>query len=154
MFCIPHSPNSRRPEVIRNQYLCARTTALVKCYAYIDKPQQQEPFSANIMFLDIIHRPVFTQKHSPVYFSKHNFSETGFCLRPQVKHTQLAPGTNSIDWAQLSRFYLRLETGSSLQNVVFWNINRTIKLVPGPNLVGFTWGRRQNPVSETLCFEK
>jgi hypothetical protein len=24
----------------------------------------------------------------------------------------------------------------------------------GPNWVGFTWGQRQNPVSETLCFEK
>jgi hypothetical protein len=28
-------------------------------------------------FLDIIHRPVF--------YLKHNSSETGFCLRPQVK---------------------------------------------------------------------
>jgi hypothetical protein len=41
------------------------------------------------MFLDIIHRPV--------YISKHNVSETGFCLRLQV-------GNSSIDWAQLSRF--------------------------------------------------
>jgi hypothetical protein len=28
-------------------------------------------------------------KHHPVYFSKHNVSETGFCLRLQVKPTQL-----------------------------------------------------------------
>jgi hypothetical protein len=36
-----------------------------------------------IMFLDIIHRVV--------HFLKHNVSETGFCLRPQVKPTQLDP---------------------------------------------------------------
>jgi hypothetical protein len=45
-------------------------------------------------------------KRRPVYLSIHNVSETGFCLRLQVK---------------LSRF---------------------------------TWRRRQNPVSETLCFER
>jgi hypothetical protein len=28
-------------------------------------------------------------------------------------------GTSSIDWAQLSRFYLKAETESSLRNVVF-----------------------------------
>jgi hypothetical protein len=28
-------------------------------------------------------------------------------------------GTSTIDWAQLSRFYLKTETESSLQNVVF-----------------------------------
>jgi hypothetical protein len=33
------------------------------------------------MFLDTLHRPV--------YISKHNVSETGFCLRLQVKPTQL-----------------------------------------------------------------
>jgi hypothetical protein len=33
-------------------------------------------------------------------------------------------GTNSIHWAQLSRFYLKTETESSLWNVVFCNINR------------------------------
>jgi hypothetical protein len=39
--------------------------------------------STNIIFLDIIHRPA--------YISKHNVSETGFCLRFQVKPTQLGP---------------------------------------------------------------
>jgi hypothetical protein len=39
--------------------------------------------STNIMFLDVI--------HSPVYISKHNISETGFCFRLQVKPTQLGP---------------------------------------------------------------
>jgi hypothetical protein len=45
----------------------------------------------NIMLLDFIHRPVFIYKDRPVYFSKHNVSETGFCLRFQVKPTQLGP---------------------------------------------------------------
>jgi hypothetical protein len=34
---------------------------------------------------------LFYQKHRPVYFSKHNFSETGFCLHLQAKPTQLGP---------------------------------------------------------------
>jgi hypothetical protein len=86
------------------------------------------------MFLDIIHRPV--------YSAKHDVSETGFCLRLQVKPTQLGPidgaipylrrqghiGTSSIDWAQLSRFYLNTETESSLRNVVFWSTNRAVFL--------------------------
>jgi hypothetical protein len=38
------------------------------------------------MFLDIIHHPVFTYKHSPVYFAKH-VSEIGFYLHLQVKPT-------------------------------------------------------------------
>jgi hypothetical protein len=58
---------------------------------------------SNIMLLDSIHRPV--------YFSKHNISETGFCLRLQVEPIQLVTidraspylrteiGTSSIDWA-------------------------------------------------------
>jgi hypothetical protein len=37
-------------------------------------------------------------------------------------------GTSSVDWAQLIRFYLKTETESSLRNVVFWNINRTVFL--------------------------
>jgi hypothetical protein len=35
-------------------------------------------------------------------------------------------GTISIDLAQLSRFYLKTETESSLRNVVIININRTV----------------------------
>jgi hypothetical protein len=34
----------------------------------------------------------------------------------------------SKDWAQLSRLYLKTETESSLRNVVFCNINRTVFL--------------------------
>jgi hypothetical protein len=36
-----------------------------------------------IMFLNTVHRPV--------YIFKHNVSETGFCLRLQVKPIQLGP---------------------------------------------------------------
>jgi hypothetical protein len=44
------------------------------------------------MFLDIIHRPV--------YISKHNVPETGFCLRLQVPPTQLGPVDRACfgDW--------------------------------------------------------
>jgi hypothetical protein len=35
-------------------------------------------------------------------------------------------GTSAIVWAQLSRFYLKTETETSLRNFVFWNINRTV----------------------------
>jgi hypothetical protein len=37
-------------------------------------------------------------------------------------------GTGSIIWAQLSRFYLNTETGCSLRNVVFREINKTVSL--------------------------
>jgi hypothetical protein len=43
------------------------------------------------MVLDIIHRPVFIQKHRHDYISKHNVSETGFCLRLQVEPTRVGP---------------------------------------------------------------
>jgi hypothetical protein len=54
------------------------------------------------------------QKHRPLYITKHNVSP--------------AIGTSSIDWAQLSRFYLKTETDSSLRNVVLCNINRAVYL--------------------------
>jgi hypothetical protein len=34
---------------------------------------------------------LYLKKHRPVYISKHNVSDTGFCLRLQVKSTQLGP---------------------------------------------------------------
>jgi hypothetical protein len=54
--------------------------------------------STNLMFLDIIHRPV--------YISKHNVSETVFCLCIHVKPTQLG----TIDRANpyLPTFYLKM----------------------------------------------
>jgi hypothetical protein len=36
--------------------------------------------------------------------------------------------TSFVDWAQLSRFYLKTETESSLRNVMFCNINITVFL--------------------------
>jgi hypothetical protein len=75
-------------------------------------------------------------KHCHVYFSKHNVLVTGFCPHLQVKPTQLGPidraspylWTSCIDWAKLNRFDLKMETESSLRNVVFWKINRTVFL--------------------------
>jgi hypothetical protein len=37
--------------------------------------------------------------------------------------------TSSIDWAQLSRFYLKTEIESGLWNAAFWKINRTVFLI-------------------------
>jgi hypothetical protein len=37
-------------------------------------------------------------------------------------------GTSSIDWAQLSMFYLKTETEPSLRNLAFWKINRAVFL--------------------------
>jgi hypothetical protein len=50
--------------------------------------------------------------------------------KKEKQRSKLFPeiGTGSIDWAQLSRFFLKMETESSLWNVVFWNINRTVLL--------------------------
>jgi hypothetical protein len=45
-----------------------------------------------IVFLDII--------HLPVYISKHNVSETAFCLRLQVKPTQLGPMDRASPYLQ------------------------------------------------------
>jgi hypothetical protein len=61
--------------------------------------------NAIIVFLDIIHRPVFIKTR--------NVSETGFCLHLHVERTQLGP----IDWASP---YLRMEIESSLRNVVYF----------------------------------
>jgi hypothetical protein len=47
------------------------------------------------MFLDINHRHFFYLKYRAVYFSN-NVSETGFCLRLQVKPTQLGPIDRAI----------------------------------------------------------
>jgi hypothetical protein len=58
-------------------------------------------------------------------FKTHNVLETGIVLCLQEKPNQLGPIDRatpyfqSIDWAQLSRFYLKTETKSSLRNVVF-----------------------------------
>jgi hypothetical protein len=48
-----------------------KQSAFIKC-----KSLWQWYISTNIMLLDIILRPVLIWKHRPVYFSKHNVSET------------------------------------------------------------------------------
>jgi hypothetical protein len=72
-----------------------------------------------ITILDIIHRPVF--------YLKHNVSETAFCPNLQVEPSQLSPidranlclctgletETIYIYWIQLNRFYLKTETVQS-----------------------------------------
>jgi hypothetical protein len=65
---------------------------------------QQDSQNTNIMFLVIIYRPV--------YISKLNVSETGFCLRLQVKRTHLS----SIDRA---RTYVYVRTLSQHQDRVY-----------------------------------
>jgi hypothetical protein len=52
--------------------------------------------------------------HRPVFYVKHNVSETGLCLRLRPE-----TGTSSVDWAQLSMYHLKTETESSLRNAVF-----------------------------------
>jgi hypothetical protein len=64
------------------------------------------------MFLDTIHHPVFILKK----------------LRSETI------GTSSIDWAQLSRFYLKTEAVSSLRKVVFLSKNRTMDNVQKHNI--------------------
>jgi hypothetical protein len=58
------------------------------------------------IILNIIHRPVF--------YSKQNFSKTGFCLRLQVEPTQLGPidGANLRFW----KFQIKDEGMDNIQN--------------------------------------
>jgi hypothetical protein len=60
------------------------------------------------MFLDIIHRPVLSKNTVLFIFQNTTFRK----LSPEIV-------TNSIDWVQLFRFYLKTETESILRNVVF-----------------------------------
>jgi hypothetical protein len=101
----------------------------------------------HIMFLYIILHPVFIQCTVPVFVYKHNVLEAGFCLRLQVKPTQLSPVDRaspysrtlvpSIDLDQMSRFYLKTETESSLRNAVFINKNRTVFYIKTERLTMF-----------------
>jgi hypothetical protein len=45
-----------------------------------------------------------------------------------------------------------LELKSSERSSTPYDANLILALSIGPNWVGFTWGRRQNPISETLYF--
>jgi hypothetical protein len=70
---------------------------------------------------------LYLKTPSYVYFKTQRYG-TGFCLTFQVKPTQLAPisrasfylwrqGLALLILAEMSRFYLKTETESSLQNV-------------------------------------
>jgi hypothetical protein len=80
------------------------------------------------MFLNIIHR-LSLSKNMVLFIFQKNVSEAEFYLRLQA-YPALSPeiGTSSIDWIQLSRFYLNSYTESSLRNVVVWKINGTVFL--------------------------
>jgi hypothetical protein len=73
----------------------------------------------SIIILDSIQRPVF--------YLKHDVSETEFCLRRQMEPSQMGPikraslflRTSSLFWAQLSRFHLKTKTESIFRNIVF-----------------------------------
>jgi hypothetical protein len=43
-------------------------------------------------------------------------------------------GSTSLDWAQLSRFYMKTETESSLRNVMFMNKNRMMDNIQKYNI--------------------
>jgi hypothetical protein len=74
----------------------------MKCYMiitvllfYIPKQQQQTLIQVQILCFWTLFIVLSLSKNCPVYFSKHDVSEIGFCLRLQVKPTQLG----SIDRA-------------------------------------------------------
>jgi hypothetical protein len=77
-----------------------------------------------ITILDIIDRPAF--------YLKHNVSETGFCLRLQVKPTQLGP----IDTASLSTYHhhkpidLKIGVAGNISHSAAKIYRRTIRHVP------------------------
>jgi hypothetical protein len=120
--------------------------------------------NTTVVLLDVIHRPVS--------YLKHNVSETRFCLHlPEI-------GAGSIDWAQLSRFYLKTETEFSLRKFVLrrqglalsignWvgfylktETESSLRNVVFPDMGTssidwelsrlFTWRQRQNSGSETF----
>jgi hypothetical protein len=72
------------------------------------------------IYLDIIHPPVF--------YLKHDISETGFCLGRQVN---LLSGKKYLELASVSGTALSI----------------------GTNWVGTDWRRAQNPVPEPLWFK-
>jgi hypothetical protein len=111
---------------------------LIRCGRFDKSPVNDLPISDSeeerLKYKYYVHSFCFCLKQRPIYISEHSSLETGFCLCLQVKPTQLGPinragletGTSSINWAQLSMFYLKMETESSLWNIVFLNINRMV----------------------------
>jgi hypothetical protein len=65
------------------------------------------------MFLDIIHLPFLPKAPPCLYFKTQLFGD--WILSPSSGETSgHETGTSFIDWAQLSRFYLKTETEFSL----------------------------------------
>jgi hypothetical protein len=69
------------------------------------------------MFLDIITNPIFIQSQSQSYLTPSLLRITTRDFLFQLKPPEIR--TNSIDWAQLSRCYLKTEAESNLRNIVF-----------------------------------
>jgi hypothetical protein len=61
-------------------------------------------------------------------------------------------GTSSINWARLSRFYLKTETESSLQNAVFLNKNRIVDNVKKHNTV-FVFMYHRHKLLDLICYD-
>jgi hypothetical protein len=83
-----------------------------------------------ITFLDVIHRLVFCLKCRPVYISKRNVSETGFCLRPQVEPTQLVPidrATRSSHLRRCTNLPSSQTFRSYLVDWMYWHIIHTTR---------------------------
>jgi hypothetical protein len=51
-----------------------------------------------------------------------------FRWNPFIWTNSMEIESSSIDWVQLSKFYLKTEAESSLRNVVWWKINRRVYL--------------------------
>jgi hypothetical protein len=91
-----------------------------------------------IVFLDIIHRPVFIWNRRPVCFSKRNISKTNSLYIFRLNVPQLGPvdkaspslrtGTNKGLALSIGPNWVNFtwrQTKSSLRNFAFWKINRT-----------------------------
>jgi hypothetical protein len=76
----------------------------------------------NIMLLDIIHCLCLYLKRRSVYFSKHNVSETGFCLRLQVRPNSQGNGPiRHVEAALIFFFTARVHTTKSTVNILAAN---------------------------------
>jgi hypothetical protein len=83
------------------------------CLSLRSKSLRQWYIIKIVVFLDIINRPVF------------------------ISNTQrFGDWTSSNDWAQLSRFHLKVETESSLRNVVF-------EIKTGRSIIVIIWHRQE-----------
>jgi hypothetical protein len=80
------------------------------------------------MFLDIIHRPVLT-KNAVLFISQKNVSEIGYCLRLQVKHTQLGPIDRDSPYLRKVVLFNKTKTVDTSRNVTVILMNNRLKLL-------------------------